>query len=44
MVNVVTIASELGYLRIPEGMLIEPDEINKLPADRVAILSTGITR
>ncbi|WEK56132.1 MAG: ribonuclease J [Candidatus Cohnella colombiensis] len=41
MVNVVTIASELGYLNIPEGMLIEPDEVNKLPADRVVVLSTG---
>jgi ribonuclease J len=41
MVNVVSIASELGYLTIPEGMLIEPEEVNKLPADRVVILSTG---
>ncbi|TFE24374.1 ribonuclease J [Cohnella luojiensis] len=41
MVNVVSIASELGYLNIPEGMLIEPEEVNKLPADRVVILSTG---
>lgn len=41
MVNVVTIAAEYGYLNIPEGMLIEPEEVNKLPADRVAILSTG---
>ncbi|NBI27420.1 ribonuclease J [Chengkuizengella marina] len=41
MVNVVGIASELGYLRVPEGMLIEPDEVNKLAADRVVILSTG---
>lgn len=41
MVNVVTIASELGYLNIPDGMLIEPDEINRLSSDRVAILSTG---
>ncbi|MFE5319542.1 ribonuclease J [Paenibacillus sp. NPDC056579] len=41
MVNVVSIASELGYLRIPDGMLIEPEEVNKLAADRVAILSTG---
>ncbi len=41
MVNVVTIASELGYLDIPDGMLIEPEEVNKLAADRVAILSTG---
>lgn len=41
MVNVVNIAMELGYLNIPEGMLIETDEVNKLPADRVAVLSTG---
>jgi len=41
MVNIVSIASELGYLIIPEGMLIEPEEVNKLPADRVVILSTG---
>ncbi|WP_010269412.1 ribonuclease J [Paenibacillus senegalensis] len=41
MVNVVTIASELGYLRIPEGMLIEPEEVNRMAADRVVILSTG---
>lgn len=41
MVNVVGIASELGYLNIPEGMLIEPEEVNKMAADRVAILSTG---
>ncbi|OXM84727.1 ribonuclease J [Paenibacillus rigui] len=41
MVNVVGIAHELGYLRIPDGMLIEPEEVNKLAADRVVILSTG---
>ncbi|GBG09654.1 ribonuclease J [Paenibacillus sp. MY03] len=41
MVNVVGIASELGYLNIPEGMLIEPEEVNKLAADRVVILCTG---
>lgn len=41
MVNVVNIASELGYLNIPEGMIIEPEELNRLAADRVVILSTG---
>lgn len=41
MVNVVSIASELGYLEIPDGMLIEPEEVNRLAADRVVILSTG---
>ncbi|MCM3745952.1 ribonuclease J [Paenibacillus pasadenensis] len=41
MVNVVTIAGELGYLNIPEGMIIEPEEVNKMAADRVAVLCTG---
>ncbi|MGG1520171.1 ribonuclease J [Paenibacillus oryzisoli] len=41
MVNVVSIASELGYLHIPDGMLIEPEEVNRMAADRVVILSTG---
>ncbi|REK76564.1 ribonuclease J [Paenibacillus paeoniae] len=41
MVNVVSIASDLGYLNIPEGMIIEPEEVNKLAADRVVILCTG---
>ena len=41
MVNVVTIASELGYLRVPDGILIEPEEVNRLAADRVVILCTG---
>jgi ribonuclease J len=41
MVNVVSIATELGYLYVPDGMLIEPDEVNKLPSNRVCILSTG---
>ena len=41
MVNIVNVASELGYLEVPEGLLIEPDEVNRLPADRVVVLSTG---
>jgi ribonuclease J len=41
MVNVVGIATELGYLNVPEGMLVEPEEINKMSSDRVVILSTG---
>lgn len=41
MVNVVTIAAELGYLNVPDGILIEPEEVNKMAADRVVILCTG---
>lgn len=41
MVNVVGIASELGYINFPKEIFVELDEINRLPADRVAILTTG---
>ncbi len=41
MVNVVSIASELGYLEIPEGTLIDLDEILQLPKDKIVILTTG---
>ncbi|MBH0329426.1 ribonuclease J [Brevibacillus brevis] len=41
MVNVVKIASEQGYLYIPEGMLVEIEEVGELDPARVAILCTG---
>lgn len=41
MVNVVAVAQELGYLSIPEAMLVEPAEAAKLPPHQVAVLCTG---
>ena len=41
MVNVVAIAMERGYLTVPDGMLIDQNEINELPPEKVAILCTG---
>lgn len=41
MVNVVTIAAELGYLDIPEGTLVDVDEIITLPGNQACILTTG---
>ena len=41
MVNYVTIAQELGYLRVPDGVLIDIDLINRYPKDKVAIVTTG---
>ena len=41
MVNVVTIADELGYLDIPDGTLVEVDEIVNLPGNQACILTTG---
>lgn len=41
MVNVVRIASELGYLTVPDGMLVEAGEVNRMVPDQIAILCTG---
>ncbi|MDT8861341.1 ribonuclease J [Alkalihalobacillus sp. MEB130] len=41
MINVVEVAIERGYLTVPEGMLIEQEQINELPPEKVAILCTG---
>ncbi|ARU62520.1 ribonuclease J [Tumebacillus avium] len=41
MVNNINIAMDLGYLQVAKGTLIDPDEVNKLPADRIVVLSTG---
>jgi ribonuclease J len=41
MVKNVNIAANLGYLTVPEGLIIRPQDIALLPPDRVAVLSTG---
>jgi len=41
MVNVVSIALELGYLNVPEGVIIDIDDINKYPTSSIAIMTTG---
>lgn len=41
MVKNVNIAANLGYLSVPEGLLIRPHDIGLLPPDRVVVLSTG---
>lgn len=41
MVNVVATAEELGYLRIPKDLMVDIDVANRLPADRVVIITTG---
>jgi ribonuclease J len=41
MVNVVTIAANLGYLTLPEGLLVEAAEVMKLPPEQVVVLCTG---
>ena len=39
--NVVNISAQLGYLNIPENVLINQDLINKYPADSMVIITTG---
>jgi ribonuclease J len=41
MVNVISVAMERGYIHIPEGMLIEPKEVEALAPEKVTILCTG---
>lgn len=41
MVNVSEIAQERGYLNVPEGMLIDADEMNRYREDEIMILTTG---
>ena len=41
MINVATIAMDLGYLQIPPGMLVDLEEVDLLPPNRIAIITTG---
>ncbi|MEK4057952.1 ribonuclease J [Paenibacillus sp. FSL F4-0087] len=41
MINVVSVASELGYLDVPEGLLIEAIDSDQFSPDEVVVLCTG---
>lgn len=41
MINFVNIAQELGYLHIPDGLLIDIDAINQYPPDKITLITTG---
>lgn len=41
MVNVVNVALELGYLHIPDGVMIDIDAIGRYPDDKLIIITTG---
>ncbi len=41
MINVVGIATELGYLTVPDGVIIDIDTINRYPKDKVTLITTG---
>ncbi len=41
MVNVINIASELGYLKIPDNTLISIDEAKEYPDEKLVYITTG---
>lgn len=41
MINNVQMAVELGYLKIPQGMLIRAEDINKYEPEQIVIICTG---
>ncbi len=41
MINVVNAAVRLGYMHVPEGVLIDIDEIKKYPPEKITIVTTG---
>ena len=41
MVNIISTASELGYLNVPENTLIEIDEMKNYPPEKMVLITTG---
>lgn len=41
MINVIGVATELGYLSIPDGTLIDVNEMDKYPYDKIIVITTG---
>lgn len=41
MVNVINVATELGYLDIPENTLIDVNDMDKYPYDKIVVITTG---
>lgn len=41
MVNVISTASELGYLKIPANTLIEIDQVKNYPDEQMVLITTG---
>ncbi len=41
MLNIADVALTLGYLQVPPGILLDVNDTNKLPPERVVIITTG---
>ena len=41
MLNIVKAAVELGYMNVPDGLLIDINEVNRYPHEQITVISTG---
>ena len=41
MVNIISIASELGYLKVPKDTLVEVDQLKNYPDEKTVLITTG---
>lgn len=41
MVNVIKVASELGYITIPDNTIIEPEAMKQYPDEKLVVITTG---
>ncbi len=41
MLNVISTAIELGYLKVPDGLIIDLDAMNRFPAEKIVLITTG---
>lgn len=41
MINTVAIGQELGYLKVPDGVLVDMSMINKYPKNQMVLITTG---
>lgn len=41
MINVISKAMELGYLRVPDGLIIDVDIMNRYPSEKIVLITTG---
>ena len=41
MLNVISTAMELGYLKVPDGLMIDIDAMNRFPPEKIVLITTG---
>ena len=42
MENVASIAMDIGEMTVPEGMLVEPERLEKVPYEEMVVITTGL--